>query len=241
MAKTRPGKGRAVLKFIIGLLIAFIVCAGFYLFVSEYDLPGLRATKPTEPAGTPSPLASPQEPSGPADQGEPDALPPEETDGQQTAGPGKEADAPLTTPEPTAEPEPQRTESLRVEDVSVPEETKDAVFGMIDFKAADDTLNVSAYLSAPGISSENAQYYLVAVLANGRARYVYDTWPVENDTGLDIDLACFAGGLRGESLPDGWYRLGLMAVDGGESCFVAVADDSYSFVVSGGRIIRYAE
>ena len=37
MHNTRAGKGRAILKFIIGLLIVFIIVAGLYLFVQEYD------------------------------------------------------------------------------------------------------------------------------------------------------------------------------------------------------------
>ncbi len=321
MHTSRSGKGRALLKFIIGLLIVFIICAGLYLFVQEYD-----RTPADDPASTAAPIATPLAEPTAAAEPEPEVTPepvpevtpepqPEETP-VPTQTPAEEStDAPVpaeeptpapeteqtppevtepepeVTPEPAPEvtpepepavenapepesvpepgpevtpepepevetapepepepetepetqPEPEKPVSHRMEGMSVPAGTQDATFGMLEFKPGGNALALSAYLSAADISSETAQYYLVVTLANGRAAYVYDTWPVENNTGLETDLACFAGTIAASDLPDGWYRLGLMAVDGDKNCYVSIGDDSYSFVVSAGRIIRYAE
>ena len=319
MHTSRSGKGRALLKFIIGLLIVFIICAGLYLFVQEYD-----RTPADDPASTAAPIATPLTEPTAAAEPEPEVTPepvpevtpepqPEETP-VPTQTPAEEStDAPVpaeeptpapeteqtppevtepepevtpepapeVTPEPAVEnapepesvpepgpevtpepepevekapepepepetepetqPEPEKPVSHRMEGMSVPAGTQDATFGMLEFKPGGNALALSAYLSAADISSETAQYYLVVTLANGRAAYVYDTWPVENNTGLETDLACFAGTIAASDLPDGWYRLGLMAVDGDKNCYVSIGDDSYSFVVSAGRIIRYAE
>ena len=295
MHNTRAGKGRAILKFIIGLLIVFIIVAGLYLFVQEYDRtpsegivpvatpigeptldPALVVSTPEpQSEATPEPTAEPVDettqppveieatdaPEEPRDEPTPEpentgdepvaedtAEPqPEPTDEPQ-AQPDGSAEPEITPtqepePEPTEEPaqEPQRTLSSRMEGMSVPAQTEGATYGMLEFKPGEGVLSLSAYLSASDISSQTAQYYLVAALANGRAAYVYDTWPVENNTGLESDLACFAGAIDAHDLPDGWYRLGLMAVDGDNSCCVSIDDDAYSFVVSAGRLIRYAE
>ena len=213
--RTRPGKGRAFLKFLIGLLVVFILGAGAYLFVLEYDhdsdprpveiyVP--QPTQLTEPGATPSPTAA----------AEATAVP-EETTVQEDAA------------------------SRLMEGMSVPAQTENATFGMIDFRPAESELTVSAYLSAADISAESGEYYLVVTLMNGDASYVFDTRPVENNTGLDINPACFSGKIPGQTLNDGWYRLGLMAVDGENSCYVAIADNAYSFVVHAGTFIPYAE
>ena len=249
MAKTRPGKGRAFLKFIIGLLITFIVCAGFYLFVQEFDRPAPDSAQPTPPV-QPDASREPDATASPAPVTQPSAADtlPAQTPGAEASpdAPPQETQAasepsPTPTPQPTPAPTPEKTLSDRMEGMSVPAQTKLANFGMIDFKLTQDTLSMSAYLSAPDISSESAQYYLVVSLASGDAVYVYDTWPAPNDTGLEIDLACFSGCISGRGLPDGWYRMGLMAVDGENSCSVDVIDDSYSFVVNAEQFIRYAD
>lgn len=227
--RTRPGKGRAFLKFLIGLLLVFILGAGAYLFVLEYDhMPEAEPRITAMPQ--PTPLTQPTDPVQEQTQNGQTEISQAENEGEATLPPVSDAT-----------PMPEKDASVLLEGMSVPARSQDATFGMTDFRPEGDLLRVSAYLADPHISSETAQYYLVASLMNGDAALVFDTWPVEDKTGLDIDLACFSGKLPGSALADGWYCLGLMAVDGENSCFVSIDDTAYSFVVNEGQFIPYTE
>ena len=209
----KKGKGRALLRFIIYLLLLFIlVSVAYIIIVSDGNNPARQQPVSTASAVTPSSTPVPT----------PD--PTSDISSDQTPDPTSEP-TPESTPEPTPfTPDPSPvfemgySEDVPYGNIEKLKPGEAITCGLIAFEAINDdnyiaSLEVSAYAYIEGIGASGSIVYLLTVNEQGIPYKMYAT-KSEGLDGGDREKSTFTAKIDVSEYVEGKYSLGVVIING---------------------------
>ncbi|NLG24264.1 MAG: hypothetical protein GX558_02845 [Clostridiales bacterium] len=206
----RRHAGRAFLRFLIGLLLLFIVCALAYMFLTQWGVTTApTATASPSPAPTPTAAATPSPTPAPL----PTAQLSARVEGVEVPAPG---DALVLVP-------------LSKEEFINTDTQTALVLSAYAFMKGEDAAQSTIYVVVDGEGGPNV-YDTRRIDQKPSEQY-------DAAFGTNLDQTCFTAAIDMSGYPDGQYDLGVLVVNGDRAEYMR-GGSGFAFALSGGELVR---